>query len=201
MDAEAKYPYVKKLHHYSRSDTECKVKYILKNYERFPKMVAGYDSNWEVIIKAEKRYNLEASKGDLGIRVQKSGTSDPTMNEAISNVEIEQSQSENDLRVILKGTDDPNQHIREKLIIQDMKDDYIILQNAIHALGKKDEQMLLRYLQRENDGLQDLADECNLELSTYKKYIYSIKKAVIISAVECIDLKYGIIQRRIEDEE
>ena len=201
MGAEAQYSYVKKLHHYSRSDPECKAKYILKNYERFPKMVEGYQSNWEIIIKAEKRYNQEADKGDLGVRVQKSGTSNPTMNEVIANIEIEEAHSESELRLVLRGTDNPDQHIREKLIIQDMQDDYTIMRNAIHALGKKEEEMFLRYLLKEDETLQDLATELHMDLANFKKQIYNIKKSVILSTVECFDLKYSFIHRRANDEE
>ncbi|MBC3805707.1 hypothetical protein GH808_14980 [Acetobacterium fimetarium] len=42
-------------------------------------------------------------------------------------MEIEQAQSETELRIIVKGTDNPDQHIRERLIIQDMGDDYSIM--------------------------------------------------------------------------
>ncbi|SFG84982.1 hypothetical protein [Oribacterium sp. WCC10] len=196
MEVEAKYSYVKKLHHYSRSDPECKAKFILKNYERFPKIIAGYESNWAIIVKAEKRYNEKAASGELGVRIQKSGTSNPTMNEAIANLELSTARSETDLRHVLKGTDNPDQHVKDKLIIQDMQDDYTILCNAIYALGTKDEEMFVRYLTRENEALQDLADEYKMELANFKKQIYSIKKAVFLSTVECIDLKYGIIERR-----
>lgn len=196
MGTEAHYTYIKKLHQYSKSDSECKAKFILKNYEQFPKIIAGYESNWAVIIKAEKRYNEKIASGDPGVRIQKSGISNPTMNEAIANLEISTARSENDLRHILKGTDNLDQHVKDKLIIQDMQDDYTIMCNAIHALGNKEEVMFLRYLTREKDALQDLADEFKMDLANFKKQIYSIKKDVILSAVECIDLKYGIIERR-----
>ena len=101
----------------------------------------------------------------------------------------------------MRGTDNPDQHIREKLIIQDMQDDYTIMRNAIHALGKKEEEMFLRYLLKEDETLQDLATELHMDLANFKKQIYNIKKSVILSTVECFDLKYSFIHRRANDEE
>ena len=197
MRAEAQYSYEEKLHHYSGSAPEYKVKYILENYGRFLRIVAAYELNWQIIINAERRYHEEEDKGHTGVRIQMSGISDPTMKDAISNVEIQQAQTKSDLQRILKNTDDSDEHIEAKLTIQDMQDDYTILQNIIHTLGERDEERLLRYLHRENEGLQTLADECQMELSAYKKQIYSLKKMVMLSAVECIDLKYKIMQRKV----
>lgn len=201
MGAETPYSYEEKLHHYSESAPEYKVKYILANYDRFPRIVAGYESNWEVIIRAERRYSQVAEKGVLGVRVQTSEISDPTMTDAISNLEINAAHTKKELFHVLKGTDNPDQHIMAKCIIQDMQDDYEILRNMICMLGQADEEMLLRYLQREDDSLQNLADECGLELATYKKRIYNLKKSVSFSAVECIEVKYGLVQRERYDVE
>ena len=195
MDGGTLYLFTDKLHQYAEASPEDKVKDILKNFARFPQMLAGYKLNWEIIIQAEKRYNHDAHRSTLGMRVQISTISNPTMSEAISNFEIETAHTNNGLHRVLQDTDTPDQHVMEKCIIDDMQDDYKIVQNLIHMIGGTNEKMLLRYLERENISLQQLADECHFELATYKKKIYTIKKAVLISAAECIGVKYGIIQR------
>lgn len=192
---ENEYPYTRKLFGYAKATSFDKVKYIMKNYECFPNLIAGYEANWKIIVQAELRHSHKADRGELGVRVQMSGISDPTMDNAVQNTVLGQAQSENDLLGIFIGTDNPIQYIKEKMIIQDMKDDYMILKNQIHALGAGNEERLLRYLQRKDLTLQMLADESHLQLASYKKMIYGIKKTVITSAVEYIDLKYSILER------
>lgn len=200
MTCEGYYLLGKKLQRYVRSDSEGKAAYILSNYERFPKMIAGYKSIWEIIVKAEKRYNASLDYGNPGIRVQSSGNSDPTMTEAMTNIEIESATSEAELRDILKGTDNPEQHLKERLAIRSMQDDYTITRNVIHALEQRDEELFLKYLRRKG-SLQEIADEYHVELSTCKKRIYRIKKTVMKSAMEYIDLKEQIVLRRKTDDE
>ena len=200
MDVEQHYSYVKKLQNYSKFDPECKVKFILNNFKRFLKLVDGFEATWGIIVKAEKRYNSAAGSGDLGVRVQKSGYSNPTMQEAMFNMEMERAKTESELGSIVKGTDNPNQHIWEKHIIQDMRDDYSIMVNAIHELDQLDEEMFLRYLKKE-DVVRDIADKCNIQYSSAKRKIYDIRKTVILTAAENIELKYRIINREVADDE
>ena len=174
--------------------------YLLSNFERFPRMIARYESNWEIVVKAEKRYNSVSANGNLGVRVQKSGTSDPTMNEAISNIEIQQASSDTELRIMLKETDHPEEHLVEKLIIQDMQDDYAIILNAIHSLDKADAELFLSYLKKEK-SVQEIAAKCNIQYSSAKRKVYDIRKSVIDTAVEDIKLKYSIIHQEVEDEQ
>lgn len=192
---EHEYPYTRKLFDYAMANPFDKVKYMMDNFDRFQNLITGYEADWKIIVQAEMRHRHEADKDELGVRVQMGGISNPTMDNAMLNIALDQAQSENDLLHILKGTDNPIQYIKEKMIIQDMKDDYMILNNQIHALGAGNEERLLHYLRRENLTLQMLADESHLHLASYKKLIYGIKKAVIASAVECIDLKYYILER------
>ena len=195
MKAEVRYSYAKYLQDYSNSDTEIKVKYLLSNYNRLPKLIESYESTWEIVVKAEKRYNAREELGDPGIRVQRTRNSNPTMEEAIINTELELVKSGTNLKVLVKGTDNPEQHIKEKLIIQDMRDDYSIIVNAIHSLDQKDEEIFLRYLNNEYD-VNDIADCNQITYTSAKSKIYNIRKTVILNATENIKLKYEILNRR-----
>ena len=48
----------------------------------------GYEQSLSFIIKEEKAYARKSVMGDLGVRVQNSGTGDPTAKAAIENVMI-----------------------------------------------------------------------------------------------------------------
>lgn len=195
MKAEVRYSYAKYLQDYSNSDTEIKVKYLLSNYNRLPKLIESYESTWEIVVKAEKRYNAREELGDPGIRVQRTRNSNPTMAEALINAELDLAKTETNLRVLVKGTDNPAQRIKEKLIIQDMRDDYSIIVNAIHSLDQKDEEIFLRYLNNEYD-VNDIADCNQITYTSAKSKIYNIRKTVILNATENIKLKYEILNRR-----
>jgi hypothetical protein len=195
MKAEVRYSYARHLQEYSNSDTEIKVKFLLSNYNRLPKLIDSYESTWEIIVKAEKRYNARAELGDIGIRVQRTRNSNPTMAEALINAELDLAKTETNLRVLVKGTDNPAQRIKEKLIIQDMRDDYSIIVNAIHSLDQKDEEIFLRYLNNEYD-VNDIADCNQITYTSAKSKIYNIRKTVILNATENIKLKYEILNRR-----
>ena len=53
------------------------------------------------------------------------------MNKAIFETELDNAAGKRDWFSVVKGTDDPEQHIREKMVIADMKDDYSIMKNAM----------------------------------------------------------------------
>jgi len=49
------------------NEKEIKVKYLLSNYNRLPKLIESYESTLEIVVKAEKRYNAREELGDPGI--------------------------------------------------------------------------------------------------------------------------------------
>ncbi len=185
MKAEAYYPYVKHLREYSQSEPELKAKFILGNFRRFPKMIEGYESDWKVVVTAEKRYNTLHEMGNLGIRIQTSGTGNPTMNKAIFETELDSAATNRDLFSVVKGTDDPEQHIREKMVIADMKDDYSIMKNAIYRLEEMDAELLLHYIRMEKT-IQEIADELQMNYDSAKKKLQRLRKEVIIDVAENI---------------
>lgn len=200
MKAEAYYPYVKHLREYSQSEPERKARFILGNFRRFPKMIEGYESDWKIVVTAEKRYNTLHEMGDLGIRVQTSGTGNPTMNKAIFETELDNAAGKRDLFSVVKGTDDPEQHIREKMVIADMKDDYSIMKNAIHRLQEVDAEVLLNYIRMEKT-IQEIADELQMNYDSAKKKLQRLRKEVIVDAAENIRCRCERKNRRVFENE
>lgn len=200
MKAEAYYPYVKHLREYSQSEPELKAKFILGNFRRFPKMIEGYESDWKVVVTAEKRYNTLHEMGNLGIKIQTSGTGNPTMNKAIFETELDSAATNRDLFSVVKGTDDPEQHIREQMVIADMKDDYSIMKNAIYRLEEMDAELLLHYIRMEK-MIQEIADELQVNYSSAKKKLQRLRKEVIIDTAENIRCRCERKNRRVFENE
>lgn len=199
MKAEAYYPFSVHLQDYSQKDPKCKARYILDNFSRFPKMIEGYESDWKITVKAEKRYNFLKEMGDPGIRVQASKISNPTMNQAISKFEEDTATTAKDIRSLVHGTDDPGRRIMEKMVIADMKDDYEIILNAIHRLDSSDENLFLPYIRTEKT-IQEVADELQVQYSSAKNKMRRLKKMVLFTATENIRHKNEIIKRRYGDD-
>ena len=67
---------------YAQADIEAKIELIIRYYPNFLKIVDLHERELQYIIKQEKAYNRRKAKGDLGVRVQTFGISNPTFNEA-----------------------------------------------------------------------------------------------------------------------
>lgn len=77
------------LRSYRSNDAEGRLAIMLNNYAVFPKIICKAEKKIQYKIKSEKEYLRSHARGELGVRVQTSGTSDPTFNEASTNIMIE----------------------------------------------------------------------------------------------------------------
>ena len=73
---------------YAGADVPARIELLIKYYPNFIRLVEGYEQSLSFIIKEEKAYARKNATGDLGVRVQISGTGDPTAKAAIENVMI-----------------------------------------------------------------------------------------------------------------
>ena len=93
---------------YEDADVSERIEILIRYYPNFTRLVEGYEQNLRLIIKEEKAYRHRQAKGELGIRVQTSGTSDLTAREAIDNVMIMEAIRSGDLSGVLNL---PKKHI------------------------------------------------------------------------------------------
>ena len=91
----------------------------------------GYEQSLSFIIKEEKAYARKSVMGDLGVRVQTSGTSDPTAKEAIENIMIMEAIQKGNLESVTSELDEQVviKYQKEVVTIQNMREDYQILRN------------------------------------------------------------------------
>ena len=71
---------------YAKQSASGKVDFICRNYPNFKGIVDGYTEGLKYMIEEEKALTARNAVGDTGVRVQKSGLSDPTAKKAINNV-------------------------------------------------------------------------------------------------------------------
>ena len=70
---------------YAGADVPARIELLIKYYPNFIRLVEGYEQSLSFIIKEEKAYARKSAMGDLGVRVQTSGTCDPTAKAVIDN--------------------------------------------------------------------------------------------------------------------
>lgn len=75
---------------YKKANAHKRLDLMMEYYPVFPGMLRKIEKKTEYKIKAEKEYIKSHSRDELGVRVQTSGKSDPTANEAVANVALEE---------------------------------------------------------------------------------------------------------------
>ncbi|WP_207637477.1 hypothetical protein [Butyrivibrio sp. XPD2002] len=73
---------------YAESDNGKRIDIIFEHYDNFLELADMFEGRLFDDIKEEKGFNRREARGDLGIRVQTSGKSDPTCMEATGNLTL-----------------------------------------------------------------------------------------------------------------
>ena len=116
---------------YFLADSKGKIEFILANYISFQHQLSGIEDEIKLDIKVDQDFKFRQDKGDLGIRVQTSGKSDPTAREAIRNVELDRAFDENDIERELEKTFTPDLFRNQLRMLSSMKDDYQVIKMVI----------------------------------------------------------------------
>lgn len=176
---------------YAKADVSARVELLIKYYLTFPHLIKGYEQSLSFIIKEEKTYMRKQGRGDLGLRVQTSGTSDITANAAIENVMImeaiqkgnlEDVASELESRILMK-------YQSEIKILQDMKEDYQVLKSAFFYLDPDACEIFEKYL-RCGRHTEKLAYELDIKPETLKMQMYRTKKVLMEQTGSILNRKY-----------
>ena len=98
-------------------------------------------------IKSEKEYLRSHARDELGVRVQTSGTSDPTFNEAATNIMIEDAFKTGEVdKGLLKGIKDASLYEDEIRLVSIMRMDFELLEEIIEDLDESDSKIMKQYL-------------------------------------------------------
>ena len=134
---------------YAGADVPARIELLIKYYPNFIRLVEGYEQSLSFIIKEEKAYARKSAMEDLGVRVQTSGTSDPTAKEAIENIMIMEAIQKGNLESLTSELDEQvvMKYQREVVTVQNMREDYQILRNQFFYLEPADVDSFEKYLQ------------------------------------------------------
>ena len=182
------------LQRYSDSDPEERFGLLMDNYGMFPKMIHKMEKKIEYKIKAEREYAKSQRRGELGVRVQTSDLSDPTSNEAIVSVTIQEGFQRGKLdRSILKDLDKARKYEEEVRIIGIMKMDFELLEEIIEDLENDDSEMMKKYL-LEGMTLRQIAADEGLSYDAMKKKHLRIRAEIKEEVMECFEMSRDLRQ-------
>ena len=176
---------------YAGADVPARIELLIKYYPNFIRLVEGYEQSLSFIIKEEKAYARKSVMGDLGVRVQTSGTGDPTAKAAIENIMIMEAIQKGNLENVTSELDEQvvMKYQREVVIIQNMREDYQILRNQFFYLEPEDVDSFEKYLQC-GRHTEKLAYELDIKPEALKMQMCRIKKVVFEQTSSILIRKY-----------
>lgn len=184
------YFYRKDLRRYETADPEEKVRFILNHFAGFELILTSYEGYIRISIEEECRYNRRKEEGDAGIRVHGGFPSNPTLYQAVRNIEIDKAIRSGDMNRVLMYTDDPQMHQQDCFILSDMRSDYRYTVEAIRRLRPDEQTLYLDYITGRRD-LYRIAEDCGIQYQSAKNKIARIRIRVVKMAGRTLLVKYG----------
>lgn len=176
---------------YADADVSQRIDILIRFYPNFMRLVEGFEQSLSFIIKEEKAYKHRQAKGDLGVRVQTSGTSDPTAREAIDNIMIMDAIRSGNLSDITRELDAEVMQLHEMEVktLQDMKEDYSILQSSFYYLEPDAADTFVKYLEC-GRKTEKLAYELDIKPEALKMQMCRVKKTIVEQTAGILERKY-----------
>ena len=171
---------------YAESDNGKRIDIIFEHYDNFLELADMFEGRLFDDIKEEKAFNRREARGDLGIRVQTSGKSDPTCMEATGNLTLIQDIQDGNIDDAMKGADEDMKHDIQIQALQDMRTDYKDLNDAMVILPRKQRNEVKDLLTGERD-LQQIADDSKNYYDSAKSRVYRNRSKVKKKAIEFIE--------------
>lgn len=162
---------------YSSSSPMERIGIICDHYENFSGIVDSFEVGVFHLISSEKAYNRQSRHADLGVRIQSgNGYSDRTGDQAVENVMIKEAMKDCDFSGdLLKDTDDVEEHRRDILTIQMMREEFDVFEAHLKAMKRKEYRMFYSYLVGEKE-IAEIADEEHILCESARNKISKTKK-------------------------
>lgn len=169
---------------YEIADYEGRVDIMLDNFDNFNAQLDLVYEGIKYRIREERAYARSCNRGELGVRVQTSGVSNPTEKIAIENIEIEEALKKKDFESsIFKNVEELDEIKRNIYIIEIMEMDYDALLKQIKLLKKLDREVLLKLLD-EGMEIQEIATEAQIEYESVRTRVKRARARIKVGMIE-----------------
>lgn len=175
---------------YPTANNKRRVDIILENYSNFSEMMMGFEESLKYLIINERKSARRNAMGDLGVRVQTSGTSDKTANAAIESVMLSQAIASRNLDEELRDVECPEEYRLEAEAICDMREDYELLCAQIKTLPYQESEVLIPYLNG-TKSLFKLAEITDCSYEAVKSRLRRAKQHIRTNTEPYFNRKYN----------
>lgn len=174
---------------YARTDAKGRVNIILTHFKNFMSILEGLEEGLKFLIINERRMAKQRNSCDPGVRIQKSGISDPTAEMAIESVMLSELIRKGDISKEIGNIDNRDLYCREAETLRNMREDYHLVRSQIKTLPWNDYTVLKRYLMGNHD-LDSLSCEIDCTYEAAKSRLRRAKKKVRNSTIFYLEKKY-----------
>ena len=161
---------------------------MMDNYCIFPKIIRKMEKKTQYRIKCEKEYARSKHRGELGVRVQTSNLSDPTFEEAATNIMIEEALKTGEAEGgILNGIENAAEYEADIRMISIMRMDFELLSEIVEDMDTDDNNWLKDYLEGKK-LLKEIATEQERTYDAMKKRVMKMKVLIRDEILECLEM-------------
>ena len=176
------------LQNYSEADPEGRLRIMMGNYAVFPKLIRRAEKKVFYKITVERAYMKSHNSVELGIRVQTSWLPDPTADEALDRVTLEDAIRTGKYdHSLVRGLDNADEYAAAIRTINAMRMDYDLLSEIIEDLREKDSRVIKQYLV-EGKLFKEIADSEGRTYDAIKKRIEKIRAEIRDQIIDCLEM-------------
>ena len=173
---------------YRCSDAEGRLNLMINNYSSFPKIIRKMEVKVRYRIKSEKEYMRSHSRDELGVRIQTSKISDPTFDEAATNILIDKAlESGKAEGGLLSGIEDATRYEADIRIISIMRMDFELLSEIVEDLDDDESCWMKEFLTKQK-MLKEIAGERGVSYDTIKRRAYELRSNIREEIIECLEM-------------
>lgn len=160
---------------YEIADSGKRIDIICKYYPCFMDIVDNFIEDMEEDIKEEQDYNRRAELGDLGVRVQTSGLSNPTQRDGVRHSALHTAILTGDFSGgELDGVSNVEEYLQDAALVRVMIDDYSKFEKRVKELVPRDKELFVAYLKQET-SFMDIAESGGIQYESAKQKVRRIK--------------------------
>ena len=173
---------------YRSLNAEGRLNLMITNYNTFPKITRKMEVKTRYRIKSEKEYMRSHLRGELGVRVQSSKLSDPTFEEASTNIMLDKAMETGEAEGgLLNGIENAERYEADIRIISIMRMDYELLSEIVEDLDE-DESCWMKDFLTKRKLLKEIASERGLSYETIKRRAYELRNDIREEIIECLEM-------------
>lgn len=176
------------LEKYKKADAGKRLSIMMEYYPVFPVILLKIEKKTEYKIKAERDYIRSHSRGELGVRVLTSHKSDPTADEAVSNVTMSEAFKTGELdKSLLKDLEHADEYKETIRMVSIMRMDYELLNDIISGFDNDDAVIIKKHLIN-GKSFRTIAEEEECSNDSVKRKDRRIREEIANEIIECLEM-------------